>query len=313
MKDNIKTITIKFIGYGIILASFLYIFFLLRNIEYSKFQDSLKDFILIKFCIFTFICAFSNFILAFAWRYILELLHQKDLPFRSTFKIYMKAFIARYIPGNIFHFVSRQFMGTKLGISHTTLALSSVLESFLLLVVGCIFIFTGFALNFFNISVLGYLSISSKKLFFLFAGGCVCILVYIIYNKRFKEIFGVFSIQKTGHLIRLWIYYSIFLLINGIVLFCIFSFMFESDLKIGSLPVIVCANVVAWMGGFITPGASGGIGVRAVLLTMLLSNMLPTAIIVGGVVIFRMITLFGEVLALCIAICSPLKENEQNK
>ena len=78
--------------------------------------------------------------------------------------------------------------------------------------------------------------------------------------------------------------------------------MLETDLTIGNLPIIVCAQVFAWMGGFITPGAPGGLGVREALLTMILSDILPADIIIAGVLIFRLITLFGEILALCVAI-----------
>jgi len=67
------------------------------------------------------------------------------------------------------------------------------------------------------------------------------------------------------------------------------------------------------MVGFITPGASGGLGVREALLAML---FLPTTIIVAGALIFRIITLFGEVLALCIAMIfftSPVESILQNE
>ncbi len=299
---NIQNIIFKFIGYGITIASFFYIFFLLRNVEFGKLQGSLKNFFLIKYCFFTFICALSNFILAFAWRYILEFLHQKSLPLGKILKIYMKTFIARYIPGNIFHFVGRQLLGNKLGINHAVLALSSVLESFILLIVGSIFILTGFFQNFFNISIFDCLYINNKKLLLLLVGGCFIAVVYFIYKKHLREIFGSFSIRRIGYLVIVCLFYSLFLFINGVILFCIFSFMLKTNLKIGSLPIIVCANVFAWMGGFITPGAPGGLGVREALLTMLLSNVLPATIIIAGVLIFRVVTLCGEILALGIAI-----------
>ena len=69
------------------------------------------------------------------------------------------------------------------------------------------------------------------------------------------------------------------------------------------------------MGGFITPGAPGGLGVREALLTIILSDILPTDIIVAGVLIFRFITLFGEFLALGIAILffkGSFEKNIQN-
>jgi uncharacterized membrane protein YbhN (UPF0104 family) len=214
----------------------------------------------------------------------------------------MKTFIARYIPGNIFHFVGRQFLGAKLGISQATLALSSVLESFLLLVVGCFFILTGFFNNFFDFSIFDRLDGNVKKHLLMLVGGCFIILIFFIYNKHLSDIFRVFSIKKTGSLIRLLIYYSIFLMISGVILFCIFSFMFTNNLEIGNLPVIVCANVFAWMGGFVTPGAPGGLGVREALLMILLSDTLPAAIILGGAIVFRIVTIFGEVLTLCLSI-----------
>jgi uncharacterized membrane protein YbhN (UPF0104 family) len=312
---NIKNIIFKFIGYGITLVSFFYIFFLLKNIELAKLQGALKAFFLLKYCIFTIICTLSNFILAFAWRSILEFLHKKSLPFGEILKIYMKTFIARYIPGNIFHFVGRQLLGNKLGINHAVLALSSILESFMLLIVGSIFILTGFFQNFFNISILDRIDINNKKLLLLVAGGCFIAVIYFIYKNRLKEIFGSFSIRRMGFWVKMCLFYSLFLFINGVILFCIFSFMLKTDLKIDNLPIIICAQVFAWMGGFITPGAPGGLGIREALLAITLSNILPVTIIVAGALIFRIITLFGEVLALCIAMIfftSPFEKNLQN-
>ena len=312
---NIQNIIFKFIGYGITIASFLYIFFLLKNIEFGKLQGLLKNFFLINFSIFTIICTLSNFILAFAWKSILEFLHKKSLPFGETLKIYMKTFIARYIPGNIFHFVGRQLLGKKLGINHAVLALSSVLESFMMLMVGTIFILTGFFQNYFNISILYRIDINNKKFLLLVAGGCFIAVIYFIYKKHLREIFGSFSIRSLGYLVKICLFYSLFLFINGVILFCIFSFMLKTDLKIDHLPIIICAQVFAWMGGFITPGAPGGLGIREALLTMILSDILPIGIIVAGVLIFRIITLFGEILALCIAILfykSPIERSLQN-
>ncbi|MFC1789072.1 hypothetical protein ACFLZE_04065 [Thermodesulfobacteriota bacterium] len=227
----------------------------------------------------------------------------------------MKTFIARYIPGNIFHFVGRQLLGNKLGINHAVLALSSVLESFMLLIVGSIFILTGFFQNFFNISILERFDINSKKLFIFLVGGCFIAVIFFIYNKRLREIFGLISIRRMGFWVKMCLFYSLFLFINGVVLFCIISFMLKTDLKIANLPIIVCAHVFAWMGGFITPGAPGGLGVREALLAITLSNILPATIIIAGALIFRIITLFGEVLALCIAMIfftSPVEKNLQN-
>ena len=99
------------------------------------------------------------------------------------------------------------------------------------------------------------------------------------------------------------------------VLFFILSFLLESQFKIEKIAMIICVNVFAWLGGFVTPGAPGGLGVREALLTMLLPDMLPKVFIIGGVAIFRIITLFGEVLALCIAtwfFIDPSEKGTQN-
>jgi len=316
MKEQKKEIIIKCIGYGIVIASIIYIIVFLRNVDYSRLQGSFKKFYLIKGSIFIIICACSNLFLVFAWKFALELFHQKHLPFNAISNIYLKTFIARYIPGNIFHFVGRQMLGNKLGISQTSLALSSILESFLLVVVGFVFIVTGFFQNYFPVFIPWKMEINSKAVLFILVVGCAFVLIYSIYYKRFREISNIFTIRKVGHLARLLMCYSLFLIINGVILFCIFSFLFESNLKIENVAMIICANVFAWLGGFITPGAPGGLGVREALLTMLLPDMLPKVVIIGGVAIFRIITLFGEVLALCVAIClfrSPSNRISQNK
>jgi len=89
------------------------------------------------------------------------------------------------------------------------------------------------------------------------------------------------------------IYFLIFL-ISGLILVFIYSFILGTSVH----PVsVVFIYLIAWLLGVITPGASGGIGVRESLLIIFLSRSYPEDITVTVVLLHRVIAISGEVLA----------------
>ena len=77
----------------------------------------------------------SGFLLSAAWR---ELLGAERPPGQAAgyHAVYGRTQIAKYLPGNCFHFVGRQVLGRALGHSQAALALASLLEAALLTAVA---------------------------------------------------------------------------------------------------------------------------------------------------------------------------------
>ena len=77
----------------------------------------------------------AGFLLAEAWRQ-LSSGEPTARPASRYHAIYGRTQIAKYLPGNLFHFAGRQWLGRGLGHTQTTLALASVAETVLLVAVA---------------------------------------------------------------------------------------------------------------------------------------------------------------------------------
>ncbi|MEQ9122824.1 MAG: hypothetical protein RIM80_09710, partial [Alphaproteobacteria bacterium] len=61
-------------------------------------------------------------------------------------------------------------------------------------------------------------------------------------------------------------------------------------------PYLIAAGALAWLAGFVTPGAPGGIGMREFALLMLLSGVGAEADVLLAAALLRVVTVAGEVL-----------------
>ena len=68
----------------------------------------------------------------YAWHIMLVQYAGKSFPYIVSYYYYAKTEIAKYLPGNIFHLISRQILASKLGISQTQMAKISFFFFFLL-------------------------------------------------------------------------------------------------------------------------------------------------------------------------------------
>jgi hypothetical protein len=66
-------------------------------------------------------------------------------------------------------------------------------------------------------------------------------------------------------------------------------------------PVVISRFSLAWLAGLIVPGAPGGLGVVEALAVPLLQDVLPIAIILSAVVIYRLMSTLAEVIGAGIA------------
>ena len=66
---------------------------------------------------------------------------------------------------------------------------------------------------------------------------------------------------------------------------------------VGTLPQLTCLFALAWMGGYIVPGAPGGLGVREALLVMLLTPLLGAGTALGLSITLRITTTLGDAMA----------------
>ena len=215
--------------------------------------------------------AAANLALAFAWRNLLRHLGV-TVSGRWATGVYGISQLAKYVPGNIFHFVGRQALGIQAGISSGPLAKSALWEIGLLATTGSMAI----------LLVVPYLVSGSVALFTFTLFGLV-----------------VFSgVWLANRLSGRWIAVA---MLWQIVFHCIAALIFLALLLfITPVPqpefALVCgAYILAWLAGLLTPGSPAGIGIREVVLLALLQSTTSGVDLLLAISLSRLITVSGDI------------------
>ena len=241
-----------------------------------------------------------SFFLASAWRQLLISLIPDSLDAITLQAIYARSQIAKYIPGNIMHFAGRHVMTRKLGLAHKPIATSTFCEILgLLLASGTIATLGSTVYGFWNEFF------STRRMIQLIIGVLtVAILIKFFESSLLKRLPVLKSlINHTAlHFAFIGAYgkYLLFFILTGTILLALTS-VISGAVNFEHAVAIITTFAVAWIAGFITPGAPSGIGIRESIMTFSLDKILATHEGVIIAVLFRIITVLGDVLFLLFA------------
>jgi hypothetical protein len=244
----------------------------------------------------TLVYGTAGFLLSSAWRYLLGA--GPSASKRWHHAVYGRTQIAKYLPGNVFHLVGRQVMGRRLGHGQTRLALASLLEAILLLLIAA-----GLCLP------IVWRSLDPTQLCILLVAGLGLAVIAVRWLCHHHRELGESAhgaglravLSIVGRLLCAGFLYTGFFLVVGAI-FWLLAFS-VSDAGGSSIDLAVSMSVVAlaWLFGFITPGSSAGIGVReAVLIASLESTIgVPASTLIA--LALRLVSIAGDVMffALC--------------
>lgn len=301
MKDKKGKKVIKWAGYLVTVLAFVFIIRTILNmdIDFSQFGHPLIS--IGKMIVPAIFMAINCLIGGYAWSKILSYLSEKSIqiPMKSIISVYAKANIAKYLPGNVMQFAGRNVLGAQYGLSQFCMLASTIVEVFLL-------IFTAF----FMVIILSFNIFKETVTFiwddptyrniviFVFTVGIICVIgaCFFLYKKEkyrtvVKKILNkqFFSIFVRVEIIDM---YSFFVM--GLVFYTSLKGIVGVDVNIWTA---IVASIVSWVVGYIVPGAPGGIGIRETILTLLLANAYGEEIILIGAIVFRIISVIGDILA----------------
>lgn len=214
----------------------------------------------------------SNIMLALAWRCLLSFLGVKTS--RSwVLKCYGVSQLAKYVPGNIFHFVGRQAIGLAEDLPGWILAKSAFLEIMLLIFSGALF----------AVLILPLLWSTTSIVITLI--GFVCTLSLAIAFLRY---------WFASFLARALCWQIMFLILSSVNFFCILVLVSPQSIDISTVSSICGAYVIAWLAGLITPGAPAGVGVREFVILFLLGGIFSKVDLLLAVILGRAVTVGGD-------------------
>lgn len=214
--------------------------------------------------------------------------------------------IAKYVPGNIAQHIGRTTVALVQGVP-PTLFFSSVLAESILLLAASIFVGVTFlilsptSLPMTDLSLTHLLTVSGSILV-LMTVGLLLLLKYVPHLvQRFSNTAksSSFSIPAptTWAAIKAFLLYCFSYLLLGISLWIIA--LGHGGFVNANLFLLTACFALAWLIGYLAPGAPAGLGVREGALTLLLSNMAPSEHVLTVVIASRMATIIAD--AVCFA------------
>ena len=255
--------------------------------------------LLITVFVCSIIYGLSEFFLSFAWRRLLIWFGDKDISKNLCNRIYGKSQIAKYIPGNIFHVLGRHILGSQVGIKHIVLAGATVYEILGLLSISILIGFGGMI-----IFGLGNIYFSLYQIILIFFTTLVITSLTIALVPYLMSLRG-FILPYKGigdsflNISKVYLFYFIFFLIAGLLLVVIVNIFLDINFIITAKLVVIFS--IAWIAGFIIPGAPGGIGVREAVIIFFITPIIGEAQSIAVAIALRFITLLGDVWFLIVS------------
>ena len=268
-----------FIGKSLGMLGLLYVFYkLYHEYTWSSFTEQFISILHIT-PLLIFVNFLSLVIGIYAWYHMLLSYAKKPFGYVYAYYYFSKTEIAKYLPGNIFHFVGRQALAHKIGITQKQMAKISLLNS-LLLLGATIIVATLFALLSQDVPlfILTFMVLS-----------CIIILISLVY---------MYPSIRINKKLSLNLYLTFSIALQGVMLGIIV--VYQSDTYTWSLFCLsISIYILSWLIGYVTPGASGGLGVREgafIAITQYMHFDIHADIVIFSVLLVRLINILVDIL-----------------
>jgi len=239
------------------------------------------------------------------WTWVLKELNQ-SVSSIEFIQVYLKTNIAKYLPGNVWHYYGRIMAAKNANISTNIATLSVLLEPLLMLAAALIII-----VLFSSQIVLDHLKFNLIILQLLGLIIVLCILHPRFLNPAI-QLLDRWKNKKShpkNQLIDSSIIknYPLKALLGEIVFLglrasgFILTIMALTSVNWEQIPLLVGAFSCAWVLGLVVPGAPGGLGVFETIAILLLQYHFPAALVISAIAIYRLISILAETTGAAIA------------
>lgn len=223
------------------------------------------------------------------------------LPYPAVAFVMTKANLLKYLPGNVFQYVGRNELAVRENLKHSDVGLATFFEILTQLsaagVLGCLFYFHGFVKIF---REFGRLAGAAQFVIYavLILGMSAALLV--LWKKKRELILRYLKIltdRKNGTVfLKGFLFYAAYTLANAGLYTA--TLILVLGMQPGAFDVygIIGAFILAWIAGFVVLGAPGGIGIREFAMTFLVPQSVDLQMILLGLVVYRLISITGDVL-----------------
>jgi len=287
--SKLKSI-IRFGGVAVSLAALVFVGLSIHR----SFGDLQRQLISPLFLIAILGCAVAYAVIlqliGLAWYRFLVAIDGPSLGLGRALAIFGRTQIYKYLPSNVMHMVGRFALARSAGASNKALAFAQIGElSVIVLAAGALGALLAWPV--FQDAYARYGPDNPTLIVGLIAAGLLAfaIGVMLLFRFRMADIGGIALVVSA----EVFLLYALFFIGNGLLIVTLSRTLNDA----GHMAELIGIGTVAWLIGFIVPGAPGGLGVReAVLIMGLTAAGLPppaaTAVALGN----RLVTVLGDCL-----------------
>jgi hypothetical protein len=227
--------------------------------------------------------------LALCWNWLLRRMGGA-LPYRQGVRIWQVSMLTRYVPGNVWHILSRIALAERLGVSPARVLASATLEQ-VLNVIGALAL-AGLTLPFWGVTLtrqvwlvalvpLGLAALHPRLLGNLLAWAARRFnRPHLAWRYRFHEIL----LPVAG--------YALAMLWSGLALYAVMAGLVT--VWPAQLPLYIGTGAVAWAVGYLSFLTPSGLGVREGVVVLVLSQIVPVPVAVVGSLVYRLVVTVAE-------------------
>ncbi|MGX7203926.1 lysylphosphatidylglycerol synthase domain-containing protein [Enterococcus pingfangensis] len=236
---------------------------------------------------------------AFPWKTLVEMMTNIPIPFSETIPVYVKSNLMKYVPGNVFQFVGRNELAIKKDLPHIKVATATFLD-ILMTVIAASLISIIFLFNFI------WSSIQENAWAHLLSLGILILVIIIaiilfIFRKKILSLIKkqdyLFTKKSLKKIFICLFYYVVILMVSSLMYMLVIMFILDIPLTPSLFINLFSANTLAWLVGFITPGAPAGIGIKEAVMVGVTGGLINTSTITFSMVIMRVLLTIADVLA----------------
>ncbi len=200
------------------------------------------------------------------WMVFAQSLSGKKIPFSSAMPVYTKSNVYKYLPGNVFQYVGRNKLAFDMNISHIDVACATILD-----ILFCVFWTGVISVVLLGSRIAGLLEKYGGKILIIGAAGVISaaaavIFVRIRFRNKLKEYLSryskAFEKENRKSLMAGIFYYLVSNIVSAAMYFVCLLLVMGNSASMAELMALTGAFMFAWIIGFVTPGAPGGIGIR---------------------------------------------------
>lgn len=308
---------LKIVGNILTVIAIIYIVKTIYSMKIDFATISNRSALTAAFAVGFVIMLVTLYLLAYAWTQIISYFSKNRFDKDKGVCIYIKANLGKYMPGNVMHYVERNLFAAEAGLNQLEVAASSVIEIAELLATA---LFMCVVLAFEDLEKI-LMEVQIKGSYIGVAVGALLLLGIAVFlvlkSKRAEKLKNMlkrcwnkkFFLLLLGNML---IYMVVFFLL-GMAMVIMATVPFDIAVSFENARTIISSYTLAWVSGFIIPGAPGGIGIREYVFTVLTRKTEFENIILVVALLHRFMNILGDIVGYLVAILKMRKSKQEEE